>query len=175
MKGLGRYHHKVQRFDKYKGTFSKLVLILAPSICKSWRPYFNFKTNFSLRKRKGKLRDEVTTIFSSPTGPTLYCLNLPFPHFKSVNYSKTSQIVANFSFFLVPSIWVFVLLFSFCAFFRVGDFKKNVEIKAPNQTCSRVSLSDFLNQKLHKSSVLPTSVQVLFKQFFKSIYAVIRK
>ncbi|CAA3011697.1 uncharacterized protein LOC111381114 [Olea europaea var. sylvestris] len=42
---------------------------------------------------------------------------------------------------------------------RVGDFKKNVEIKAPNQTCSRVSLSDFLNQKLHKSSVLPTSVQ----------------
>ncbi|KAL2469528.1 hypothetical protein Adt_37664 [Abeliophyllum distichum] len=42
---------------------------------------------------------------------------------------------------------------------RVGNFKKNVEIKAPNRKCSGQSLSDFLNQKLHRSSVLPTSVQ----------------
>lgn len=38
-----------------------------------------------------------------------------------------------------------------------------MEIRAPRQKGSHLSLSDFLNRKLHRSSVLPTSVQVIFK------------
>ncbi|KAL7081356.1 hypothetical protein ACP275_14G035200 [Erythranthe tilingii] len=43
---------------------------------------------------------------------------------------------------------------------RSSDCKKNVEIKAPTQKGSQLSFSDFLNKKLHRGSVLPSSVQV---------------
>ncbi|KAL6571359.1 hypothetical protein OROHE_003002 [Orobanche hederae] len=39
------------------------------------------------------------------------------------------------------------------------DCEGDVEIKVPIRKVSRPSLSDFLNRKLHRSSVLPTSIQ----------------
>ncbi|KAG6423026.1 hypothetical protein SASPL_113409 [Salvia splendens] len=41
---------------------------------------------------------------------------------------------------------------------RSNGCDQNAGIKAPTAKASRISLSDFLNRKLHRSSVLPTSV-----------------
>ncbi|XP_057783618.1 uncharacterized protein LOC131001288 [Salvia miltiorrhiza] len=49
--------------------------------------------------------------------------------------------------------------FLFRASNRSNDCEQNAGIKAPNGKSSRISLSDFLNSKLHRSSVLPTSVE----------------
>ncbi|KAL3507352.1 hypothetical protein ACH5RR_032734 [Cinchona calisaya] len=48
---------------------------------------------------------------------------------------------------------------------RSSDFKKTSEIKASNEKGSRVSLSEFLNKKLHRNSVLPGSGQGKESQF----------
>ncbi|KAH6778139.1 hypothetical protein C2S52_006347 [Perilla frutescens var. hirtella] len=49
--------------------------------------------------------------------------------------------------------------FLFRASNRADDCKRNAGIKAPSEKGSRISLSDFLNRKLHRSSVLPASVE----------------
>ncbi|KAL3812361.1 hypothetical protein ACJIZ3_013629 [Penstemon smallii] len=48
--------------------------------------------------------------------------------------------------------------FLFRASNQSSDCNKNVEIKDPTKKGSHLSLSDFLNRKLHKNPVLPTSV-----------------
>ncbi|KAL0368568.1 UNVERIFIED_CONTAM: hypothetical protein Scaly_1075700 [Sesamum calycinum] len=49
--------------------------------------------------------------------------------------------------------------FLFRASNRSSDCEKNLVTKAPSQKGSHLSLSDFLNRSLHRSSVLPSSVQ----------------
>ncbi|KAG6420022.1 hypothetical protein SASPL_116536 [Salvia splendens] len=44
---------------------------------------------------------------------------------------------------------------------RSNGCEQNAGIKAPTAKGSRISLSDFLNRKLHRSSVLPTSVEII--------------
>ncbi|CAH9132925.1 unnamed protein product [Cuscuta epithymum] len=48
---------------------------------------------------------------------------------------------------------------------RSNDRKKDVEIKSPSEKRPTISLSDFLNKKLDKASVLPGSVKRKDKQF----------
>ncbi|CAA0818656.1 Unknown protein [Striga hermonthica] len=48
---------------------------------------------------------------------------------------------------------------TFLSSHRYSDCEGDASIKAPNRKGTRPSLSDFLNSKLHTSSVLPTSVQ----------------
>ncbi|XP_027166894.1 uncharacterized protein LOC113766935 [Coffea eugenioides] len=52
---------------------------------------------------------------------------------------------------------------------RSSDFKKTVEIKASNEKGSQVSLSEFLNRKLHQSSVLPGSAQGKERPFLSPV------
>ncbi|XP_057497886.1 uncharacterized protein LOC130782561 [Actinidia eriantha] len=49
-----------------------------------------------------------------------------------------------------------------------NDCKEDAKIKGPNKD-SRVSLSDFLNRKLHRSSVLPTSIQGKDRPFLSPV------
>ncbi|PIN12077.1 hypothetical protein CDL12_15314 [Handroanthus impetiginosus] len=55
--------------------------------------------------------------------------------------------------------------FLFRASNRSIDCKKNVELKKPSGKGLGLSLSDYLNRKLHRSSVLPSSVQDKEKPF----------
>nr|GLL44210.1 uncharacterized protein LOC109175786 [Ipomoea trifida]GMD74475.1 uncharacterized protein LOC109175786 [Ipomoea batatas]GMD77751.1 uncharacterized protein LOC109175786 [Ipomoea batatas]GME17745.1 uncharacterized protein LOC109175786 [Ipomoea batatas]GME20179.1 uncharacterized protein LOC109175786 [Ipomoea batatas] len=52
---------------------------------------------------------------------------------------------------------------------RSNGSNEDVEIKNPSEKCPKISLSDFLNKKLHKSSVLSGSVQRKEKQFLSPV------